>query len=366
MRLNDLKNKLLKGILRGGDGNTSRRPDGGTSCYRPIRKKTQAEIKAQEEQQPLTYIHTGFTGMNPPSGGFDGGYSMGNSCGQPAYGQQPYGQTSYDQQPYSQTAWNQQPYGQPGAFPQPDYARQGYVQTAPQQSYAQQNYVQQDYAQQSYGQQNVYAPADRGNSGRIRTEDPPAAAARPARGWFPPRNDAAARSNISYMPGYAPDAGAVSFSHVEHIMTMTGLKSCYEAIECMKNGETLIISLDAIANESETMRCQDMLAGAAFTLGCSVRMLQGARLVLIAPDGVKILPEEIPARSGMAGMTGMAPPVYTAPVQEQGPRQRERRSGRNAADWTAAVNGQMDNYNPYTGTMPAAAGAYGSFGGYGY
>ena len=366
MRLNDLKNKLLKSFVRREDGNTSRRPDGGTSCYRPIRKKTQAEIKEQEEQQPLTYIHTGFTGMNPPSDGFDAGYSMGNSFGSPAYGQQPYGQPAYGQQPYGQpaggqqpfgqTAWGPQTYGQPGAFSQPDYARQGFVQAPPQQG----------YAQQDYRQQTVYTPADRGNSGRIRTEDPPAAAARPERGWFPPRNDAAARSNISYMPGYAPDAGAMSFSHVEHIMTMTGLKSCYEAIECMKNGETLIISLDAIANENETMRCQDMLAGAAFTLGCSVRMLQGARLVLIAPDGVKILPEEISARSGTAGMTGIVPPVYTAPVQEQGPRQRERRSGRNAADWTAAVNGQMDNYNPYTGTMPAAAGAYSSFGGFGY
>ena len=32
----------------------------------------------------------------------------------------------------------------------------------------------------------------------------------------------------------------------------------------------------------------------------------------------------------------------------------------------AARNGQLNNYNPYTGTMPVAAGAYGSFGGYGY
>ena len=42
------------------------------------------------------------------------------------------------------------------------------------------------------------------------------------------------------------------------IMTMTGLKSCYDAIECMKNGETLLVMLDAIANEGESMRCQDM------------------------------------------------------------------------------------------------------------
>ena len=160
------------------------------------------------------------------------------------------------------------------------------------------------------------------------------------------------------MPGYAPDAGAAPFNHVEHILAMTGLKSCYEAIECMKNGETLIIALDAIANESESMRCQDMLAGAAFTLGCTVRMLQGGRLVLIAPQGVKILPEEIPVR------TEAVPPVYAAPAAQAEPRQRERRSGRNAADWTAARNGQMDNFNPYTGNMPAAAGAYAGFGGY--
>jgi len=168
------------------------------------------------------------------------------------------------------------------------------------------------------------------------------------------------RSNISYMPGYAPDAGAAPFSHVEHIMTMTGLKSCYEAIECMKNGETLIVELDAIANDNESMRCQDMLAGAAFTLGCSVRMLQNARLVLIAPEGVKILPEEAPARQENV------PPVYAAPAAEAAPRQRERRSGRNAADWEAARNGQLNNYNPYTGTMPVAAGSYAGFGGYGY
>jgi hypothetical protein len=82
--------------------------------------------------------------------------------------------------------------------------------------------------------------------------------------------------------------------------------------------------------------------------------------VLIAPEGVKILPEENTARPEMI------PPVYAAPVQESLPRQRERRSGRNAADWNAARSGQMDSYNPYTGTMPAAAGSYGNFGGYGY
>jgi len=341
MRLNDLKNKLLQGFSRGANNTGNRRPDGGTSCYRPIRKKTQAEIMGQEEQQqqqqqqPLTYIHTGFTGMNPPGDA--------------------YGMDSYNQAPYGQTAW-----GQPGPFTQPGFSAE--PAWGQQQPYGQANtgYAPTGFAPQQTSYEPSWQPAP---TGRIRTEEPPATAARPERGWFPPREEAAPRSNISYMPGYAPDAGAAPFNHVEHIMTMTGLKSCYEAIECMKNGETLIVSLDAIANENEAMRCQDMLAGAAFTLGCNVRMLQGSRMVLIAPDGVKILPEEMPARGGMT------PPVYTVPVQpvqQEPPRQRERRSGRNAENWTAAMNGQMDNYNPYTGTMPAAAGSYSSFGGYGY
>ena len=44
----------------------------------------------------------------------------------------------------------------------------------------------------------------------------------------------------------------------------------------------------------------------------------------------------------------------------------ERRTGARAEEWNAARNGQLNNYNPYTGTMPVGAGAYGSFGGYGY
>ena len=370
MRLNDLKNRLLKSFSRG-ETDGSRRPDGGTSCYRPIRKKTQTEIQEQEEQ-PLTYIHTGFTGMNPPSAydtGFgaenygQGQYAQPGEFSNPPYAQQGFAQQDYSQQGFQQN-YNAQGYGQPYGGPQQNSSQPGYAQQAftQQQSFGQQAFTQ----QQSFGQQpaapqqqNAGRSAFRGNSaGREESQT----ADRPRRGWFPPREEAVPRSNISYMPGYAPDAGAAPFNHVEHILTMTGLKSCYEAIECMKNGETLIVALDAIANENESMRCQDMLAGAAFTLGCTVRTLQGARMVLIAPQGVKILPEEIPVR------TEAVPPVYAAPAPaaESAPRQRERRTGRNAADWNAARSGQMDNYNPYTGTMPVAAGSYANFGGYGY
>ena len=251
----------------------SRRPDGGTSCYRPVRRKQAGEntgtVPAEPQRQDsgsVPYIHTGFTGMNPPS----------------------------------------------------------------------------DYS----------------------TAMPPAQ--QPSGPYFTRQEEA--RDNISYMPGvFAQDPGT-SYTHVEHIMTMTSLKSCYEAIECMKNGETLIITLDAIANEGESMRCQDMLAGAAFTLGCNVRMLQGGRLVLIAPENVKILPEQPQTRMERSPVSGMAPMAPAAP-QEQEPvytGRRERRTSQRAAQWEAARNGEAPNYNPYTGTMPVAAGEYRNFGGYGY
>ena len=59
-------------------------------------------------------------------------------------------------------------------------------------------------------------------------------------------------------------------------------------------------------------------------------------------------------------MATRAVPAAEAPQ----PARRERRSP--TAEWEAARSGRMQNYNPYTGTMPAAAGSYASFGGYGY
>jgi hypothetical protein len=286
MAFKDLINDLI-GKFNRVRADSTRRPDGGTSHYNPLRKK--AANQAQQPAEDVKYVHTGFTGMTPPS---EYGFGQGTAGG---------------------SSWTQ-------ASEQAQYSGQ--------------------------------APA----GGRYFTSNAGAETGFPR----------ARQDNISYMPGFTPANREMRNTlHVEHIMTMTGLKSCYEAIECMKNGETLIVMLDAIANESESMRCQDMLAGAAFTLGCTVRMLAGARIVMIAPEGVLILPEA----QGMP--EGIRPPEMptarmAAAAEAPRPGRRERRTGANAADWAAARNGEMDNYNPYTGTMPVAAGSYGSFGGYGY
>ena len=284
MALKDLITDIM-GMFSKVRGDATRRPDGGTSHYSPMRKKT--DPAAQQPAENMQYVHTGFTGMTPPS---DYSFGQGNANG---------------------GTWTQAPVQAP--------------------------------AHGTYFASNAGADTGMGT------------------GFNRARQD-----NISYMPGFAPaNREAGNMLHVEHIMTLTGLKSCYEAIECMKNGETLIVMLDAIANESESMRCQDMLAGAAFTLGCTVRLLNGARIVVIAPEGVLILPEQQGMPEGIRPPEMMATRM-TAAAEAPRPGRRERRTSSNAADWTAARNGQMDNYNPYTGTLPVAAGSYGSFGGYGY
>ena len=345
MALSDWKNRLMQ-MFAPGTGDGTRRPDGGTSCYRPMRKRMPAEAADPQnyayaqQAQPVPYVHTGFTGMTPPSG---------YGAEEPVYApQQEFGQTAYAQPGFAQPG-----YAQPGFSPVPE---------------SQPVYPQGDVFPQQTAYGSFDAFSQPGNSQPFnlfqnRPEPDERTAARPERGWFPPRDQARQPNNISYMPGFGPENGSAG-QHVEHIMTLTGLKSCYEAIECMKNGETLIVMLDAIANEGESMRCQDMLAGAAFTLGCSVRMLQGGRLVLIAPEGVRILPEQQAVRQEF-------PPAFMQMTQKQAPQaaehvKRERRVNPRAEEWNAARNGQMEQYNPYTGTMPVAAGAYSSFGGYGY
>ena len=317
MALKDLM-KSIEGVFSRVSADITRRPDGGTSHYRPLRKKTAEPQQggmpqAQGAGQDPLYVHTGFTGMNPPVN--YGGYEQ-----QTAFGQTAYGQTAYDQTAFGQTAYGQTAYG-----PQ---AGTGYFRT-------QEQMPAQDYVGKgSFSGQTGYMQGG--------------------------------RDNISYMPGMEPRMDHGQY-HVEHIITLTGLKSCYEAIECMKDGETLIVMLDAIANESESMRCQDMLAGAAFTLGCSVRLLAGARIVVIAPEGVKILPEQPAAQEALRQpemMSAWAPAAAAAEAPYPG--RRERRNGSNTVEWNAARNGELQGYNPYTGTMPVAAGAYGSFGGYGF
>ena len=310
----------MKSLFGGRGEKTSHRPDGGTSCYRPMqRRNRQEEMLAREKaaeyaaaQPPVAYAHTGFTGMNPPATG-----------GAPV-----------------QSTITRDPYGYGAAQAAVQENRGAAFRSA-----------QPEYRGGTAGSAGLA-----GDSGRYMAS---AAQSGYSGGYAEPAAQSGGADNISYMPGaFAPEAGS-SFTHVEHIMAITSLRSCYEAIECMKNGETLIVTLDVLGSEGERIRCQDMLAGAAFTLQCAVRTLAGANVVVIAPPGVKMLPEQ-KIRYAEAGAA--APVAQPAPAEEYRPR-RERRTSQNAYGWDNAQPG-TGGYNPYTGGMPVAAGAYSAYGGY--
>ena len=306
MTFRDLQARL-RSLLGGRDTGSSRRPDGGTSCYRPVQRRNRQEEKLAREkaaeyaqgQPQIPSVHTGFTGMNPPTGYMpaqNGGFSDPRGFGATRTGFD--GTGGYTG--FAGAAGNT---GYAGAAGNTGYAGYGF----------------------------------RGNPGPGAPSD-----------------------NISYMPGVYPETGN-SFTHVEHIMAITSLRSCYDAIECMKNGETLIVTLDVLGNDSESVRCQDMLAGAAFTLRCTVRSLSSLGVVIIAPEGVKILPEQQIRRYEDTGF--YQAPVNDRPIGESAPR-RERRVSQNPMGWNSPDLAASQGVNPYTGSLPAAAGAYGAYGGY--
>ena len=308
----------IRNLFSGRGERTSHRPDGGTSCYRPVQRRNRQEEKLAQEkaaeyaagQPQVAYAHTGFTGMNPPT--------TGSTPVQSTITRDPYGYGA------AQAAMQG---SRGGAYP--NGPAEAAANTGPRPG------VQGEYA----------GPA-------VQPEYP--------QGYAAPAAQSAPANNISYMPGvYAPEAGS-SYTHVEHIMAITSLQSCYEAIECMKNGETLIVTLDVLGSEGESMRCQDMLAGAAFTLQCTVRTLAGPHVVVIAPPGVKMLPEQKMTRYEMP-MAGAGAQPY--PAEENRPR-RERRMSQNAYGWENTAQPGTAGYNPYTGGIPVATGAYSAYGGY--
>lgn len=289
------------------DAQAGRRPDGGTSCFRPNRKTDNRaatgavpEVRANMPQNNVSYVHTGFTGMNPPQSGI---YPPGAGMDQTGW-----------------NGWPQQP--QTGFF-------SGYQpNTAPQ---------AQDRPPQPVRPQGR-------RSGRRRSEED--------------------TGNVFFMPGSFPGQPMPPQQAV-HVLNMSGLKNCYEAIDCMKNGETLIIIMEMIESEGDVVRCQDMLTGAAFTLGCTVRLLRGPRLILLAPPQVRILPDQTPdigtqpvASEAGTAAGSMSEPLYNTRTNEY---PRRRRVSQNTRGWRPGEDGQV---NPYTGTMPVTSGAYSGFGGF--
>lgn len=104
--------------------------------------------------------------------------------------------------------------------------------------------------------------------------------------------------NIAYIdPNNFVGTDGKAYRHVERVAQLVSVSACFRIIEFMRNGESVIVNTESIANEADVQRCLDMLAGAAFTLGCSLtKITQLKRAYLIAPATVLVMQDTGVAR----------------------------------------------------------------------
>lgn len=105
-------------------------------------------------------------------------------------------------------------------------------------------------------------------------------------------------NNISYIDrGNFVGTDGKAYRHVERVAQLVSVSACFRIIEFMRNGESVIVNTESIANEADVQRCLDMLAGAAFTLGCSLtKITQVKRAYLIAPAAVLVMQDSAVSR----------------------------------------------------------------------
>ena len=169
-------------------------------------------------------------------------------------------------------------------------------------------------------------------------------------------------NNVSQMPlsHTNPDM------HVERVMVLTSMRSCYDAICHMKDKETLILSLDSIGDKNEAERWKYLLQGAAFTLKCTVATLPGSGyMLLVAPYTVTLLQNDDRGTRDLrmeapASQTDMQDTAWQNSMVQ--PARRARRTDANPG-WTNYDTGS--NQNSYYGQQPASPDMYSSYGGYG-
>lgn len=281
MTFKELKDSFLSRVS-GARGNKQDEPEvvsnmanGGTSGYRPGKVQGRSifstqSIPVQQATQPQPRQSTGMTGrfaamdgqMQPDNGGFQ--------------------QTGYQQPQQDFTG------GMGGTYQQPyqPTMNQGYQPTMNQPYYGQQpdngGYQQTGYQQGGY-QQGGYQPNGYQPNGYQQPYQPQ----QPQQPQQP--------DNISYMPGSSNfvDDDRRSYAHVERIVQLVSVAACFRIIEFMRNGESVIVNTESIANEADVQRCLDMLAGAAFTLECSLtKITQVKRAYLIAPKTVLVMQDK--------------------------------------------------------------------------
>ena len=306
-------------------------PQQGTG-FTPNAGAQQPQQSQQQANDPVAQYTSGFTGFQQPVKNMQSwqtqdttmppvsqqtGYQQPAAQAYPQQGtgyQQPVAQaypqqgTGY-QQPAAQ-AYPQQGtgYQQPAAqtYPQQNTGyQQPVAQAYPQQNTGYQQPVMQAYPQQGTGYQQPVSnqawqqPQPQQHQPQYQTPQQRAMGfdaedARPQR--QSKRQQRAQQpqqpvNNIVYMPntGFTDESGR-AYTHMERVVQLVSVSACFRVIEFMRNGESVIVNTENIASETDTQRCLDLLAGAAFTMGSSMtKITQLKRAYLIAPQNVMVM-----------------------------------------------------------------------------
>lgn len=307
MDFKSLKDKLSRGKRDFPmDSMESNMPDGSTVGYRPGRTSRQdpfrtqrqmAAVPAQEPAMPMgrpADLASQFVDINatmaPGASRYGeglGGFQRPGAAQEPTGYQQPWGFQQPNMGGQTPTGFQPTMGGQAPTGFQPTMGGQAPTAFQPMAAAPQPT----GYQPQAQGYQPPAAPNF--------AQPQPMGAQRPANGFFPgsstpqqtpPRSQP---SNITPMPGLKQDAEGRAYRHVERIVQLTGLRQCFRIMEYMRNGESVVVITENIANMAEVQRCQDLLSGAAFSLNCSMTKLSSQRYnFLIAPNAVYVAKED--------------------------------------------------------------------------
>ena len=266
------------------DGPEPNMANGGHTGYHPP-----VQPRKPLHEQPPMMQNTGFsqTGYDPnfyQNTGFQQNYSgnaypeQNTSYQNGGFQAAGFGQTGFQGTGFAQTGYQngmgqQQTGFQAGGFQQGAGFRQ--QATGFQNSWAQQAQQPLDERPRTWGFQQV--PEQQAQAGRHAAPDAPYQT----------------EGNVTYAFGqqFKSEQG-VAYNHVERLAQPLSVASCFRLIEFMRNGESIVVNLELVSDESERTRCLDMLYGAAFTMQCSFTRVASRCIYLIAPHTVLVEPYE--------------------------------------------------------------------------
>lgn len=169
------------------------------------------------------------------------------------------------------------------------------------------------------------------------------------------------QNNVLPFPGMIRGPEGNLYAHVEYIVLLRNRNECTKVIEYIKSNASVFLNMEFIANDSERQRCVDMLSGAAYTLGCSLRKISQRGIYLISSPSVYVVVDQAMQKYTSARETpnyGYAAPATAGYTAQPGVGYAAQPAGYGYA------GAQPQGYRQQSYAAPNAG--YAAPGGYGY